>query len=519
MPVRIGLADKGSQSRGAIVRNDDASSFTILHACLWLLLAGLAAPVFFWPDHTIAHVDDLFFIPWAAEYATTGNHGNPLLAVQFPGLENYHLYTRFHLILSGLFLDQFGVSRQSVVAYEYLCFLLTTLAFTALCLAIRLPKAALVAPLLLVPTYVVTGFRLEVTACVFWMLGLSLLFWAARLKDAGRADLQVSCLRTLAKLALVFAPLASPALFAWGLGAIVVHDIWRFVFREAKIVALFFENAVALALGLVIFSLSIDFQYREFVDQIVFHAARSTGHGINDEALGRAAIFAVVGAALTRWSRPAALVCLLLSVGQGLAAFLHDKVLVRNLAASMVFLVALDAVTRKRFQRTAYALCTLVFLVLTANFLVFYVLSERAPGRAAATRDYWNDIDADNRVFIDETMAHHYLDHQTRDAVSWTWGRQFPLARAEELNELRAGEVWYLSPYTLFAYLKGHTAIAKALAEDVDYRRLPQLSCVMGRHSCRLPAERWTMLRLQRDDDRIMVTDYASDREFTVPAN
>ncbi|MBG6175077.1 hypothetical protein IWQ55_002902 [Labrenzia sp. EL_208] len=132
MPVRIGLADKGSQSRGSIVRNDDASSFTILHACLWLLLAGLAAPVFFWPDHTIAHVDDLFFIPWAAEYATTGNHGNPLLAVQFPGLENYHLYTRFHLILSGLFLDQFGVSRQSVVAYEYLCFLLTTLAFTAL---------------------------------------------------------------------------------------------------------------------------------------------------------------------------------------------------------------------------------------------------------------------------------------------------------------------------------------------------------------------------------------------------
>jgi len=185
----------------------------------------------------------------------------------------------------------------------------------------------------------------------------------------------------------------------------------------------------------------------------------------------------------------------------------------------MVFLVALDAVTRKRFQRTAYVLYTLVFLVLTANFLVFYVLSERAPGRAAATRDYWNDIGADHRVFIDETMAHHYLDHQTRDAVSWTWGREFPLARAEELNELRAGEVWYLSPYTLFAYLKGHTAIAKALAEDVDYRRLPQLSCVMGRHSCRLPAERWTMLRLQRDDDRIMVTDYASDREFTVPAN
>ncbi|WP_029064204.1 hypothetical protein [Labrenzia sp. DG1229] len=63
------------------------SSFTILHACLWLLLAGLAAPVFFWPDHTIAHVDDLFFIPWAAEYAATGNHAIHCLQFSFPDLK------------------------------------------------------------------------------------------------------------------------------------------------------------------------------------------------------------------------------------------------------------------------------------------------------------------------------------------------------------------------------------------------------------------------------------------------
>ena len=79
---------------------------------------------------------------------------------------------------------------------------------------------------------------------------------------------------------------------------------------------------------------------------------------------------------------------------------------------------------------------------------------------------------------------------------------KFPLARAEELQELRDGEVWYLSPYTLFAYLKGHTDIARALSDDVTYNRTPQLPCVMGRHSCRLPADGWTMLRLERDGDR-----------------
>lgn len=495
----------------------ETSRFTMLQSGLWLLLAIAAALVFFWPERTIAHVDDLFFIPWAAEVAATGNHVNPLLSVQFPGLENYHLYTRFHLILSGLYLDLFGVSRLSVVGYEYLCYLLTALAFSATCLAIRLPKAALMAPLLFAPMYVVTGFRLEITACVFWALGFFLLFWPARERDGEDAAARVSAIRTLGKLALAFAPLASPAVFAWSLGAIIVHDLWRIAFRDLKIVTLAIENAVALCVALLIFSLSIDFQFREFIDQIVFHAQRSTGHGINDEALGRAAIFAAVGLVLLKFSRPAALVCLMLALGQGLAAFLHDKVLVRNLAATMVFLVALDAVTQKRFRRVAYVLCALVFLVVSANFLIFYVLSDRAPGREAAARDYLDDVAAQKQVFIDETMAHHYLDHQTRDAISWTWGRKFPLARAEKLEELRDGDVWYLSPYTLFAYLKGHTAIARALSNDVTYRRTPQLPCVMGRHSCRLPADGWTMLRLERDGENVRVTDYADDREFVVP--
>ncbi|MEM8703194.1 MAG: hypothetical protein AAGF82_15315, partial [Pseudomonadota bacterium] len=428
----------------------------------------------------------------------------------------YHLYTRFHLILSGWFLEQFGVSRLSVVTYEFVCFLLTAFAFAAMCLAMRLPKAALMTPLLFAPMYVVTGFRLEITACVFWALGFFLLFWPAREEDGTEAAAHFSAIRTLGKLALAFAPLASPAVFAWSLGAIIVHDLWRIGFRDLKIMTLVAENAVALVLALLIFALSVDFQFRTFIDQIVFHAQRSTGQGINDEALGRAAIFAGSALVLLKFSRPAALLCLMLSLGQGLAAFLHDKVLVRNLAATMVFLVGLDAVTQKRFQSAAYIFYTLVFLVVSANFLIFYVLSDRAPGRDAAALDYLSDTSAKKRVFIDETMAHHYLDHQTRDAISWTWGRKFPLARADELEELRDGEVWYLSPYTLFAYLKGHTDIARALSDDVIYRRTPQLPCVMGRHSCRLPADGWTMLRLERDGAKVTVRDYASGREFFV---
>ncbi|MBN9672852.1 hypothetical protein [Roseibium aggregatum] len=484
---------------------------------VWVLLTVLAALVFFWPDRTIAHVDDLFFIPWAASYAESGAHINPLLAVQFPGLEDYHLYTRFHPILSGLFLRLFGISTVSVVAYEFTCYFLTTLAFSALCLTLRLPKAALFAPVLFAPMYVVTGFRLEITACVLWMAGLFLLFASARLQEREGHGMRVSSLRSLAKLALAFAPLASPAVFAWSLGAILMHDAWRLWFRQADFRRLFLENAVALTVGLLAFSVSIDFDYAEFFRQFIYHSQRSTGGGVNGEALGRAVVFA--GAALVsfRRAREVALLCALLAAGQALGAVLHDKVLVRNLAACVAFLTVVDVLARERFRGLAFALYGAVFLVVSANFLLFYVLSSEVGQRQAVVEDYRDDVSAQRRVFIDETMAHHYLDHQTGDALSWTWGREFPLARAEFLRELYPGDVWYVSPYTFFGYLKGHPRISRALAKVIPYERTPQLPCVMGRHSCRLPAERWAMLRLERDGDSVLVRDYANGREVTVP--
>ena len=71
------------------------------------------------------------------------------------------------------------------------------------------------------------------------------------------AAAQFSAIRTLGKLAFAFAPLASPAIFAWSLGAIIVHDLWRIAFREQKIVTLVSENAVALGIALLIFALSV----------------------------------------------------------------------------------------------------------------------------------------------------------------------------------------------------------------------------------------------------------------------
>lgn len=503
---------------GAVLRtNDTGQGVTPLQVLAWAAIVVAAGLIFFWPARTIAHVDDLFFIPWAAQYAATGEHVNSMLAVQFPGLADYHLYTRFHLILSGLFFDLAGVSRWSVVAFEYACYLLTAALFAFLCLTQRLPKAALFTPVLFAPMYVVTGFRPEISGCIFWMAGLALFFVAARIGETEGEGRKVSVLRTLARFLLAFAPLCAPAAFAWSLGAILTHDAWRLGFRQARLRTLFLENAVALAAGLLVFSLSIGFDYSEFARQFLYHMQRSTGGGMNDEAFGRAALFAGAALVAFRSSRPAALLCLMLAVGQALGGVFHDKLLIRNIAACMIFLVVAAALTRNRFGWVAYALYAAVFLVVSSNFLIFYVQSHPVGGAEDAVRDYRADVAAGKRVFIDETMAQQFLDQQTGGALSWTWGREFPLARAEELSELMPGDVWYLSPYTLYGYLKGRTNIAKALGNEVTYERTLQGPCVMGRLSCRLPVQRWGMLRLERDGGNVLVKDYAGGRTFPVP--
>jgi uncharacterized membrane protein (UPF0136 family) len=471
-----------------------------------LLVAGLMLPllcglVFFWPERTIANVDDLFFVPWAMEFAETGRHWNALLAVQFPGLENYHLQPRLHLILGGWFFALAGSGTATLMLYEFLCFALTSLAFVLVCLKLNLRLAALFTPLLFAPAYAVAGFRLELTGALLFVLGL--LVSLPLLQRDGGAGTGRSI---LGKFLLAVAPLAAPAVFAWSLGVIAVIEVSRLASRRAGPVRVLGEGLAALVLALAVFALSIDFEFAAFVEQMTYHAGRSTGGGINDEAVLRAALFAVVSGVLWyRKARTAALLCAGLAAGQFLAAFLHDKALIRNLAASMVFLIAVDAVPGLRWRKAKAGLFAALVVVLSINFFSFYLFSAPADNAEDVVAAYRADLDAGRRVFIDETVAHHYLDHQTDGALAWTWGGTFPKGRPTSINDLEEGDVWYVSAYTLRGYLKGRHDVAERLwSGDERYRHVPQIPCVLGRHSCNLPEERWTVMRIERKEGEVL---------------
>ncbi|GAB4517007.1 MAG: hypothetical protein Tsb0019_16600 [Roseibium sp.] len=470
-----------------------------------LLIAGLVLPllcglVFFWPDHTIANVDDLFFVPWAMEYAETGRHWNSLLAVQFPGLENYHLQPRLHMIVAGWFFAAAGAGTTTLVLYEFLCYALTSLAFVLVCLRLDLRLAALFVPLLFAPAYAVAGFRLELTGSLLFVLGL--LASLPLLRREGGTGTGRSI---LGKLLFALSPLAAPAVFAWSLGAIAVIEVSRLVTRRAGPVRILGEGLASLALALAVFALTIDFEFSAFVEQVTYHASRSTGGGVNDEAVLRAVLFAAAaGTLFYRKARTAALLCASLAAGQVLAAFLHDKALIRNLAASMVFLIASDAALGARWRKAKAALFAALFLVLSVNLVSFYLFSVPADNEQEVLAAYRADLADGRRVFIDETVAHHYLDHQTDGALAWTWGGTFPKGRPTSIKDLEEGDVWYVSAYTLRGYLKGRHDVAERLWPGSErYLHVPQIPCVLGRHSCNLPEERWTVMRIARKNGEV----------------
>ncbi|WP_269584314.1 hypothetical protein [Roseibium sp. Sym1] len=484
-----------------------------------MLVAGLVLPVlcglvFFWPEGTIPNVDDLFFVPWAMEVAETGRHWNSLLAVQFPGLENYHLQPRLHLILSGWFFAGVGAETATLVLYEFLCYALTSLAFVLVCLKLNLRLAALFTPLLFAPMYTVAGFRLELTGSLIFMVAL-----LVSVPLLIRAVIGVRFGTSLETAGSIFgkalfgiAPLAAPALFAWSLGTIAVIEIWRLASRQASLVRVMAEGVAALVIALAVFAVSADFEFTEFLEQFTYHASRSTGGGINDEALVRAIAFAAVSGVLVwRKARVPAALCLALAAGQAIGAFLHDKALIRNLAASMVFLVAMDAVLARRWNRLKAAAALLLVLVLSVNFISFRIFSEDAGNLDAVLSTYRQDLESGGRVFIDEVMAQHYLDQQTDGALAWTWGGTFPKGRPTGINDIKDGDVWYVSEYTLLGYLKGRHDIAERVWPEPDYRHVPQIPCLLGRQSCNLPQRRWTMLRLERNGDNVMVEDLGAE--------
>lgn len=480
---------------------------------LSISLTAVCYGLFFNAAFSIPNVDDLFFIPWAAELAVNGRHENTLLSEQFPDLTQLYLQTRAHMIAAAAYFRFAGVGRGSVVDYQFWCFAVVSVSFALLALSHKMRIAVVFGPLIFAVMYALSGFRLEVTGVILWMLGLALLYGKIPQRQSGMGQegypLVWAVMSGVGKLFLALAPIAAPSLFAWSLGAILAYDFHRLVIGKVKLGKIFLQDLLVLSLAVLVLLISIDFNVFEFISQFFFHASRALGGGMNFEALFRGMGFALIAWFLSRNGSSVALIVAALALGQLIAAGLHDKSLIRNIAASMIFLLTVDGLIPKPYRIFAWGMAFVASVLLAGNLILFQLFAEPAGKYAVAIRtDYAADLVKMDKVAIDEAMAHHVLDQKTAGAIAWTWRNRFPKNRPQKLAELDAGEVWYVSKYTLFGYLKGRHDIARRLAGIVRYEHTPQIGCWIGRQSCNLPKYGWGIMRFERVGKTVLVKDY-----------
>lgn len=465
---------QGNQSWFADSKN------VLLASTLFIFALGY---VFYQPDYVSAHVDDLFLFQWAAEFAQTGRHTNSQLAQYLPdGWTELFTHTRFHFILSGWFFRAFGISSDTFIIFGFLCYASFTFAFLCLCYNNSFSLASIFAPYLFLFGFAVAGFRFEITGAIFWIVGIACLR-SVHAPDAGQKLTLI--VEFLAKLSLAFAPLAAPALLGWSLGVFAVTDGYRIVQNRRKLPGIFLINSAVLIIVVMLFSVSIDFNFSEFYHQFSTIAALvSSGiasGNLKIEHLLKGLGFLAIAYAVRSKNREAATLIAMIGAGQVFAAILHDKGLIRNLATFMVILLTAQVIHEGKYKPFAWTLAIVASVAMSFNFVSFRIFSKVAQNSPAPiVADYQADRNSGKTVMIDETMALHFGDQKNTGTIAWTWSLKIPKNRPQSLSDLHAGEVWYVSKFTLYKYFSGSHPMAQAIWPRMTYETTPQLGCPMG---------------------------------------
>ena len=508
------------QSKELAPSKDSRTSFACqwAHVATFVVFLLICSLLFFRPSLAIVHIDDLFFAPWAIEFAETGKHTNELIREYFPGVTDIQLQPRLHIILSGWFLSAVGANSAGIVAYQALCFVLCSCLAALVFVRQGASNVAVCVPFLMAPFFALSGFRVELTGVLFFLAGCILIIEVLCREKKGADNEVPSSLLVFAKLLLAVAPLAAPALFAWSLGMIIATDLIALQQRRLAFQRLLVCNMVALAIALCVFSWVINFEYQSFFSQFIHHSTGTTGTGVNVDALVRSFVFLLVGVVLYRRNPAASFLVVGLALGQFLAGWLHDKSLIRNVAAALVFGSLVGSLMSRMRPHFVYGLLLISGCFLSMNLLLFYgfTTSQNTDYRPII-EDVRNDNLAGKRVLVDEVTAQHALNYQLDGLLAWTWSKEFPATRPSSVSELPDGTVWYLSKYRLYSYLKGRSDLSKPLGDRVRYETTPFLLCVLGRNSCRMPKDSWGVMRWEKVGDEIVIKDYDTNASLGFP--
>ncbi|MDD3444437.1 MAG: hypothetical protein PHS60_03445 [Zavarzinia sp.] len=488
-----------SSASGAGASGSGALAPVILGLLLCLGLR-LAAPVL------VTYADDGFFTQWAAEYARTGTLRSPFLDTLFPDFKDLLLvYPPLHVVLAGLFLRLDGISRAGFDDYLFLSMALATIGFAlAACRVFASRAAAFMAFPVVAAVYLLYPFRPEVTGFTVFALGIGI-GWG------------LGGWRRLAGLfLLMLAPIAAPSLFGGALTLVLAQEImglhdrrWRGVGRRIV------ELALLGALAFLVLLASIQFDLSEFLRQFTIHAGLGR-QSFNAQSVLSGVVVIGLGFLLRRLGgRDSWGWRLLLAIGAGLcvAELFHVRGFVRDLVLAFAVTGFVAAAARgPRLARLAAVLPVVVaggfclgYLGNVASMNLFGEAVVR-PERAARIAEWRAQAAAGElKLFVDDVALRDLLDFDSDHIGSWNRHDPIPGGMPTSFDVLGPDEIWIVSAYTLFGYLRGQNFAAADVIGG--YERAPSLGCFAGRVGCKLPRRHFDYVLFRRGADGAVQTE------------
>lgn len=451
---------------------------------IWLSLGSVYLP----------HVDDLYIIAWAKTVADGAALPVHALSRFYPEPDYFLNAPRLHIYSLAAWIKAFGWSLDSLLAFRATLFAATSAVIVAVAVRRDLPLLAVFFPVALLVAMLHTGQRPESTALLLFTVGLAIL-WAD--SEPGRPI--SAAIRTLAKIALVLAPLAWPSALAYSAGLLIASDLRDFSRRPLR--QLVAEDLIVLTIGVLALGVMVGFDYAEFLrvylgvtkehdDILSFNRMRF----FNGSLL-------LIGAYLVRrQAGDVAFVVAAIGVGMLLGLILHTKLAISFPLVWLALLAMLDAASRDmRWRQAAWAVAAATFVVFLANQSVFALAARNSPTAAAAVQQFADTARREGRTLLtDEIGATFGLGLQIDGVYSWSFGLLHPAGRVKSVDQIREGESWIISSYTVHGWLKS-TGVdgMPARRPEID-GLLPGTPCLTGRNSCRLPALRWAYYLIER---------------------
>ena len=209
---------------------------------------------------------DLWFCGAAIYYCKTGHFANPLLRFRFPEVESrYFVHFPIHQLLLGNWLKLFGISTESMLLFQCLCY-----SICSTCIVLILKKfdfpgwLSFVVVLLYAGLIVPQGLRSDAFSMAMFSLGLLMLTRYGFLRYfAGAFLLGLSCMSWPVLSAYVI-PFAATVIY--------------YNSQSAKEKSYWSRTAAAIAAGaiviIVIFLITIDFRVSDFIHDFLMHTAQ-----------------------------------------------------------------------------------------------------------------------------------------------------------------------------------------------------------------------------------------------------